>query len=480
MSTAGAGGLVPDSGLSGPGIANPVTTWVGANTPTQSISSGLTSITIQQTAPQALLNWTTFSKNTIVNFSQDASTWVALNRIMDPSGSPSQILGQINAPGQVYVINQNGIIFGGSSQINVGSLIASSLDITSPSNFLNGVGFVSTGAKDTTPSFSGSSTSGQVTVQAGAQLSAPNGNVLLLGPTVENDGAISTPSGQTLLLGGSDVLLANGDSHLRGFVVSNNPNYANPNVPSSYYASKAPGVVTNNGSISAPQGNITIVAGQVSQNGVLTSTTSTTKNGSIVIWAEAAALVLGGPNDNPLYAQYGVAAQPSLVQILPDATDQSQITDTQAITNSAIALTGTDVDIRGIVQLRGYDVTNANNLLAVASGPLNQGPSTGGISTGITITATGTTITAAGSPQNVGQVFLENGSLLDAAGTTDAIASASRNSVAVELRTNELADSPLLRNSPLYQQTIYVDASVSGTNADGTTWQGTDIANASG
>jgi filamentous hemagglutinin family protein len=431
----------------------------------------------------ALLNWITFKRwqEHDRQFRQGASTWVALNRIMDPSGSPSQILGQINAPGQVYVINQNGIIFGGSSQINVGSLIASSLDITSQSNFLSGVGFVSTGIKDTTPSFSGSSTSGQVTIQAGAQLSAPNGNVLLLGPIVENDGAINTPSGQTLLLGGSDVLLANGDSHLRGFVVSNNPNYANPNVLGSYYASKTPGVVINNGSISASEGNITIVAGQVSQNGVLTSTTSTTKNGSIIIWAEAAALVLGGPNDNPLYALYGVAAQPSLVQILPDATDQSQITGTQTITNSAIALTGTDVDVRGIVQLRGYDVTNANNLLATASGPLNnpiQG--TGSISTGVTITATGTTVTSAGSPQNLGQVFLENGSLLDTAGTTDAVASASRNSVAVELRTNELADSPLLRESPLYQQTIYVDASVFGTNAGGTTWQGTAIANASG
>jgi filamentous hemagglutinin len=265
---------------------------------------------------------------------------------------------------------------------------------------------------------------GAVTVQAGAQINAPNGNVLLLGPIVENDGAISTPLGQTLLLGGSDVLLANGDSHIRGFVVSNNPNYANPNVPGGYYASLTPGLAINNGSISAPQGNITIVAGRVSQNGILTSTTSTTNDGSVVIWAETGALVLGGPNDNPLYARYGVAGQPSLVQILPDATDQSQITDTQAITNSAIALTGTDVDIRGIVQLRGYDVTNANNQLLVASGPLNNVGSNGdglspGISTGVIITATGS------SSQNVGQVFLENGSLLDTAGTTDATASAS-------------------------------------------------------
>jgi large exoprotein involved in heme utilization and adhesion len=42
---------------------------------------------------------------------------------------PSEILGQIRADGQVYLINRNGIIFGGSSQVNVGTLVASALPI---------------------------------------------------------------------------------------------------------------------------------------------------------------------------------------------------------------------------------------------------------------------------------------------------------------------------------------------------------------
>ena len=477
------GGLIPDSGLAASGQSNPVTTWVNAGTPTQTTSNGQTAVTVQQTGQYALLNWQQFNigKNTTLIFNQGGnSTYAALNKINDPSGVPSQILGSIKADGAVYLINQNGIIFGGSSQINVNTLIASSLNLTSTTNFLNGSGIVSTGVNDKTPSFQSvddngnSYSAGAVTVQAGAQINAPNGDVLLLAPAVENDGAISTPLGQTLLLGGSDVLLANGDSHTRGFVVQDNLLYPDTNLPSGiltgptlHYASNTPGVVINNGSISANQGNITIVAGKVNQNGVLTSTTSTTDNGSIVIWAENAALTLGGLNDNPLYAQYSVAAQPSLVQIIPDATDQAEIKDTQAITNSTISLTGTDVDIRGVVQLQGYDVTNANNQLAFASGILNTATA------GITITATGTSAA-------VGQVFLEDGSLLDSSGTTDAAVSASRNSVAVELRSNELADSPLVRAGPLYQQTIYVDASVSGTYADGSTWQGTPLANASG
>ena len=272
-----------------------------------------------------------------------------------------------------------------------------------------------------------------------------------------------------LLLGGSDVILNDGDSYIRGFVVTPNPaaanpnlsTVANPNVTGAFLASTTPGSVINNGTISAPLGNITIVAGSVKQNGVVTSSTSTTANGSIIIQAQTGNLELGGPADNPLYATYGIAAQPSLLQILPDSTDQALVTDSQAIANSSIALSGVNVDIKGIVQLRGYDVTNAND---------HPG--------GIAITASGSIDGNSGQPV-IGRVFLEDGSLLDASGTTDATASASRNSVAVELRSIELSDSPVVKAGPLYQRTIYIDASASGTNADGTTWIGTPLANAS-
>ncbi len=111
--------------------------WVGANLPKQTTSKdGGKDVTIVQTEQQALLTWKTFNvgKKTTLTFDQSAgkdnkSEWIAFNKINDPSGRPSQILGQIKADGQVYVINQNGIIFGGSSQVNVHSLVASSLPI---------------------------------------------------------------------------------------------------------------------------------------------------------------------------------------------------------------------------------------------------------------------------------------------------------------------------------------------------------------
>ncbi len=102
-----AGGLVPDMPAG----------WSGANAPTQSAGNGQTVVGIDQTAPQAILNWQTFNvgSQTTVNFNQQGNaSWVALNRVTGNLG-PSQILGNINTTGQVYVINQNGIIFGARS-----------------------------------------------------------------------------------------------------------------------------------------------------------------------------------------------------------------------------------------------------------------------------------------------------------------------------------------------------------------------------
>ena len=108
----------------------------GALSPVQSGGGGGATVTIKQTAPQAILNWRTFNvgKNTVLHFDQkagksDVGKWIAFNKVSDPTGAPSQILGSIKADGQVYVINQNGIIFGGASQVNVRTLVASSLPI---------------------------------------------------------------------------------------------------------------------------------------------------------------------------------------------------------------------------------------------------------------------------------------------------------------------------------------------------------------
>jgi filamentous hemagglutinin len=249
------------------------TSWtnIGALSQTSNASTGQITDTITQSAQQALLYWNTFNigKNTTLDFDQSAGganvgQWVAINEIEDPSLSPSQILGSIEAPGQVYVINQNGIIFGGSSQVNTHGLVASSLALNpdyisdgllndNQNNFefqfsalvaattqLTGAAGHQSVTTTVAPLWTAPSTApgvtqtvfavptGNVTVQAGAQLSSPTddnndgGQIALIAPNVINDGTISTPDGQTILAAGLQVGLAAhnaNDPTLRGLDV---------------------------------------------------------------------------------------------------------------------------------------------------------------------------------------------------------------------------------------------------------------------
>jgi filamentous hemagglutinin len=65
-------GLTPGGLQVAPGAGNNSTLWQGANLPQQSMANGQTTVTIQQTAPKAILNWQTFNvgKNTTAYFDQ--------------------------------------------------------------------------------------------------------------------------------------------------------------------------------------------------------------------------------------------------------------------------------------------------------------------------------------------------------------------------------------------------------------------------
>jgi filamentous hemagglutinin len=247
------------------------TSWSGVSGLTQSTSGNSVTDTVTQapSSQQALLYWTTFNigRNTTLSFDQSAgganvNQWVAINQIQDPSLAPSQILGAIHAQGQVYVINQNGIIFGGSSQVNVHGLVASSLALN-PAYITNGLlnnaqnndqfqfsnlvaattqlNSVSEEVTTVAPLWSAPTTptggsqevfavpAGDVTVQAGAQLSSPTdanhdgGRIALIAPNVVNNGTISTPDGQTIIAAGEQVGFAahaSTDPTLRGLDIS--------------------------------------------------------------------------------------------------------------------------------------------------------------------------------------------------------------------------------------------------------------------
>lgn len=341
------GGLVPDAGLAAPGASNLVTTWVNAQTPVQTTSpQGQPVVTVQQTGQQALLNWSSFNvgRNTTLSFDQslggaNAAQWVAINKVA-PNIAPSQILGSIKAQGQVYVLNQNGIIFGGSSQVNVGALVVSTLPINDnlvARGLLNNPDFqflfsqidLPSGSQGPTAAFTPQENSpaptsgvisqadsagnlsivqpnsqdGDVVVLPGAQITSADtpehvgGKVALIGPNVVNAGTINTPDGQTILAAGLQVgLLAHNvnDASLRGLDVSvgqiSDPSYASG-------ATGVAGTASNAGLIEVPRADVTMVGKNVNQNGVIDSSTSVSLNGRIDLLANYDAIPLVNGNN---------------------------------------------------------------------------------------------------------------------------------------------------------------------------------------
>ena len=168
--------------------------WTHAEAPKSSTENGRSTVTINQTADRAILNWQTFNvgRDTTVDFRQQAE-WAVLNRVNDPAGRPSQIQGQIKAPGTVLIVNRNGVVFDGASQVNVRNLVAAAGRISDEQFRERGL----YGAQGSEPSFTDAL--GKVEVRPGARIDthAPGsvtqggGYVLLLGGEVHNAGAIS-------------------------------------------------------------------------------------------------------------------------------------------------------------------------------------------------------------------------------------------------------------------------------------------------
>ncbi|MDB6080540.1 MAG: hypothetical protein JWO82_4287, partial [Akkermansiaceae bacterium] len=476
----GKGGLQVDPRVTG-GPTDPL--WTGADLPSQTTTSGGTQVvTVKQTAQQAVLNWETFNvgKNTTLKFDQSAGganvgQWIAFNKVNDPMANPSQILGSIEAPGQVYVINRNGIIFGGGSQVNVHALVASTLSINddlvkqgllnNPTNkfLFSGLG----GPAD--------SKVGDVIVEAGAKLTAPTtvdkvgGRIALIGANVSNEGTISTTDGQTILAAGLEVGFtahATTDPSLRGL-----DTYIGAVVdPASTLAAYA-GTATNSGLIDAGRANVTIAGKNVQQLGIITSTTSVSFNGRIDLLANYDAV--GNPFYNPatvgsptfLNRSVGTVTlgEGSVTQILPELDSTEKAIGSKLALPSQINLQGQEIhfDNNSILYAPSANVVvNAGAWQAIL--PTNQ--------------------TSIGTYQFVhtgGRIDLDSGALIDVSGSKNVTSSVASNIIAVELRGSELADSPLLRDGALRGQTIYVDITKTGTY-NGKAWVGTPLADVSG
>ncbi|MFH2090808.1 MAG: filamentous hemagglutinin N-terminal domain-containing protein, partial [Pseudomonadota bacterium] len=153
---------------------------------------------VQQTESKVVISWQSYDigADAHVHYEQ-GQNGIALNRIYN--NDPSRIFGQLTATGSIYLVNQNGILFGENSRVNLNSLVASSLNIKDE-NFQNGLW------KYQAENYMGSlgyQEPGDVE-NRGVIESNPGGRIFLLGSNVQNSGTISAEEGRVILAAGQE------------------------------------------------------------------------------------------------------------------------------------------------------------------------------------------------------------------------------------------------------------------------------------
>ena len=511
-----AGGLVVDPRID-PTTGTDPNLWVNAKAPTQTTSNGQTTVTVEQTAQRAIMTWQQYNigKDTTLYYDQrggnsaNGNSWVALNRI-DATGSPSQILGQIKAEGTVLIINPNGIIFTGSSQINVHSLIASSMDLNSFNGTTNGAFKASGnaylpvmvgGVAPTTPSgtailapsdetnanktflnnglfvnssfqtlingstvttggtalFSAGAIPGQsnagIQVEAGASIATDvsgfdnGGFVALLGPQVSNGGSIVTSAGQIILAAGSSVQIAEPAS---GTAQTGNVIRAGSGIAGTLLY--APPSVSGGSRVLNDVGGVLLSRrGNITLNGDAVDQFGIAESTTSITRAGSitiAANGTGSSND----VRFGTE---SLTSILPEENGETVPSDATSLASFAAPR----IDIAAPY----VDFQSGSWVLAPSATMVVTGP--------------GQTQPDGSAPPPLGRVLMEAGSTIDLWGLTTT-RSVSDYLYTFKVTANDVADTPLAQN--LIGKTVTIDLTLTGTRADGETWVGSPLFASSG
>lgn len=222
-------------------------------------------MTVHQDKPRAVIHWGSFDigSEASVRFEQPDTSAKALNRVT--GNTPSQIYGNLTANGQVYILNQNGILFGPGSQVNVHSLTASALNIKDE-DFLTLPTFAQGGTE--TYSYNAPYADDATVANHGTITAGNLGSVFLIGPQVENNGTIVADSGHVGLFAGDRVTISQYES-------------GEFNIQAT--AGATSGTATNfaDGKIITDKGWTGMYGKVVNQEGLIRATTALEKNGRI-------------------------------------------------------------------------------------------------------------------------------------------------------------------------------------------------------
>ncbi|RYX97675.1 MAG: filamentous hemagglutinin N-terminal domain-containing protein [Comamonadaceae bacterium] len=235
-------------------------------------------MTIEQGSAKAAIDWRSFNIGSggTVNFVQPSANAIALNRVTGQDAT--QVLGALNANGQVFILNPNGVLFAPGAQVNAAGIVASTRGM-SDADFMAG-----------RLTLSGSSVAG--VVNQGQLAAAPGGYVALVGAQVVNHGGISAPLGDIRLAAADQVSLKIDGAGLTSMTIDQGT---------------LDGLAANHGLLKADGGRVYLTANGldhlsravVNNQGVIEAHSVGARNGSILLLGDMASgrVVVGGTLD---------------------------------------------------------------------------------------------------------------------------------------------------------------------------------------
>ncbi len=392
---------------------------------------------INQLKNKVTLNWKSFNigVNNHVNFTQPNASSIALNRI--GQNDPSRILGKLTANGQIYLINQNGFIFGKNSIINVASLVASTHNISDEA-FNKGITEIFDKSKSGDAAFElkdafkldakNNKILKKILIEKGANIIAgDNGNIIIVAPEIENNGTIQTGDfGQIILVSSQDKVYlqqADSDSFKRLLVEVDTG-----------------GKVSNFGDLITKQGDITMAGFMVNQSGRVNATTASTINGTVHLLAREGHQKLG----NKL-----IASRTTRNKADEDGLGQvATVTLAGTTAISADSNAGTDVDgqnqPQSVVDISAHTVVFKSSSRIVAPDAQVNVMASDNVNSPLTGTS--------------GHIVVEKGGVIDVSGVKGVAVSLQRNIGEVDaISSLVLRDSPNQRGGILAGEKLAID-----------------------
>ena len=405
--------------------------------------------TLVQSAKSGIYNWSSFDIGAMATFNivTPGSGGSSLHRVVGGT-KLSEIFGKLNSNGAVTLINSNGVMFGSGAQVNVRSLVASTLNI-SDSDYLSGLQDLESrtdpvykwenlGAEGAPSTFD--HPTNYVLVDTGATIRTPSGgNVVLMARNVINQkgAVISTPGGQTALLGSEQVYVKTPQQEPAIYASEVNP--STPVLRGFLFElGGGKGEATNLGTILTERGNTTMMAHTVRQGGAIRATTSVQENGSVFLLARSG-----------VSSTESVRADSTGTLILGRDSSIDITPDNSVAAGGSVKMTASRVELQGkeIVMESGASIKapNANVNVRAESKPdyfaLNKDN-------------TAYQVTQADDARFV----MQSGASIDVSGTTDTTVSVARNFVKTELLRNaDLSSNPFLKDGALLNEKVIYD-----------------------